>query len=247
MSQPGEISQTRHAGVFLTQADRGVIPDLREVQKISKEIAGVVNWSSRKGLYAKGQNLRDAADEWFNGKFFQPLALATGGWAMRVSSSEMLLNTLRQGPLNFSAARIATSLMKHDLALGIIHTDPAVLKDLDTVDRLEAKGIKVSTAHGVLRRSGVNTTRAAISAIRGVLAGTDMAMLTALGVDRDRYLHAATRRTCSGATAASPRGCRPSTTSWWAWAWMSRPARNRPSCPGEPLRLLPQDQERAGW
>jgi hypothetical protein len=191
MSKEGEVAQRRAAGLGFNQAGRMVMPTVRDVQKVAKDIASVVKWSSANGVYAKGQNLRDWLDVMVNHKFFQPLALATGGWALRVSSSEMLLNALRLGPLNFSAARIAASAAKHDLAIGVIQTDSRVLADMEKADRLAERAIQSSTASNAATRAATNLTRNVVAAVRGVMAGTDESLLK--GIGRERYLDAATK------------------------------------------------------
>lgn len=55
-------------------------------------------------------------DKWVNDKWFKPLALATGGWAFRVSLSEDILNILRLGPINWTAAQFAKAGVRHERA-----------------------------------------------------------------------------------------------------------------------------------
>lgn len=193
MTDPGEqTQQARAAALFFNQQGKMVMPTVRDVQKVSKEIAAAVHeMSAPKVLYAKGQNLRDLLDTVVNHKFFQPMALATGGWALRVSSSEMLLNAVRQGPLNFTASAIARSAAKHDLAIGLIHTDPRVLADMDKSDALAEKAIQSSAAKNSLVRGSSNLTRNIVAATRGILAGVDESILQGLG--KERFLDAATK------------------------------------------------------
>jgi hypothetical protein len=51
-------------------------------------------------------------------KYFKPLALASIGWALRVSTSEAMLNALRIGGNNFFDAHLAASIAKHEFKLG---------------------------------------------------------------------------------------------------------------------------------
>ena len=51
-------------------------------------------------------------DEWVNERFFKPLALLTPGWALRVSLSELALNTFRLGPGNMLAGRQTAGMIK---------------------------------------------------------------------------------------------------------------------------------------
>lgn len=50
----------------------------------------------------------------FLSKTFVPMALGSGGWSLRVSLSETILNTLRQGWGNSFEGRILTSIAKHE-------------------------------------------------------------------------------------------------------------------------------------
>jgi len=73
------------------------------------------------GVFKKGlsgaANLHDAIDHYYNNMFFKRLALATGGWAMRTGMSEASLNIFRQGPLNYTAGRLAASVARHERAV----------------------------------------------------------------------------------------------------------------------------------
>lgn len=51
-------------------------------------------------------------DEWVNERFFKPLTLLTPGWALRVSLSELALNTFRLGPGNMLAGRQTAGMIK---------------------------------------------------------------------------------------------------------------------------------------
>jgi hypothetical protein len=51
--------------------------------------------------------LDDVINKYYNNRFFKPLALSTGGWAVRVSLSEDFLNILRNGGIKFVGAKIA--------------------------------------------------------------------------------------------------------------------------------------------
>ena len=70
----------------------------------------------KKGL-AAGSNTYDFIDHYYNNMFFKQLALATGGWAMRTGMSEASLNIFREGPLNYTAARLAASVARHERAV----------------------------------------------------------------------------------------------------------------------------------
>jgi len=70
----------------------------------------------KKGL-AGASNTYDFIDHYYNNLIFKRLALATGGWAMRTGMSEASLNIFRQGPLNYTAGRLAASVARHERAV----------------------------------------------------------------------------------------------------------------------------------
>lgn len=51
---------------------------------------------------------------YYYSKVFVPLALYSGGWAIRVGNSEMLLNTFREGGLKMFQDKLLTSYVKHE-------------------------------------------------------------------------------------------------------------------------------------
>jgi hypothetical protein len=70
----------------------------------------------KKGL-AGASNTFDFIDHYYNDMIFKRLALATGGWATRTGMSEASLNIFRQGPLNYTAGRLAASVARHERAV----------------------------------------------------------------------------------------------------------------------------------
>ena len=50
-------------------------------------------------------------------KYFKPMALTSPGWAMRVSTSEIMLNGFRIGGLNLFESHLAASIAKHEFKL----------------------------------------------------------------------------------------------------------------------------------
>jgi len=77
-----------------------------------------VHVSSDSGSYMDGRSaIRDAIDLHFNDHYFKPFALATGGWAFRVSLSEIILNTFRIGPINMATSRLAQSVERNKYLL----------------------------------------------------------------------------------------------------------------------------------
>ena len=68
---------------------------------------------------AKGlsQSLIYLLNKYMNDNYFKPMALATGGWAFRVSASEGILNAMRQGPINLGLAHLAQLGARHERAV----------------------------------------------------------------------------------------------------------------------------------
>ena len=58
-------------------------------------------------------------------KTFVPLALLSGGWALRVSASEAMLNTLRFGGWESFDAKVMRSIAKHEINTGFENTGRA--------------------------------------------------------------------------------------------------------------------------
>jgi hypothetical protein len=100
------------AALFFNQSDRIAIPSTREIKQLVLSLAQMQEWTAKNAFLSKGLAFEAFIDHQVNEKIFQPLALATGGWATRVSASEAISNVLRQGPLNFTAGRIASSAVK---------------------------------------------------------------------------------------------------------------------------------------
>lgn len=100
---------TRAAAIWFNQADRFKIPSQREIKATVLDLAQMQDWTAKNAVLSRGLSFEQFIDSTVNEKIFQPLALATMGWATRVSISEAAMNVLRLGPLNFTAARIASS------------------------------------------------------------------------------------------------------------------------------------------
>lgn len=124
----------RSAALFFNQRAKMTFPDWHNFKNDAREIAQMHDWTVGKAVWSKGDAFKSFIDEWVNEKFFKPLALATGGWALRVSTSEAIPTILRLGPRKYTAAVIASSLAKHDLVL--------------SGDR--EMGMMMSALHGVL-------------------------------------------------------------------------------------------------
>ena len=59
------------------------------------------------------QHFIDGAN-YYTSKIFTPLALYSGGWAVRVGNSEMLQNTFREGGMKMFQSKLLTSYLKHE-------------------------------------------------------------------------------------------------------------------------------------
>lgn len=139
---PQEAS--RAAALWFNQADEFKIPSLRDVRQTVLDLAQMEKWTAKNGVLSRGLSFEQFIDHTINEKIFQPLALATMGWATRVSISEVAMNALRQGPLNFTAARIAASAAKQNWAMNsteIGHFMQAIHGTLAGIDESVVKGL----------------------------------------------------------------------------------------------------------
>jgi len=89
------------------------VRDIPLVQRIAGTAGGAAK--NEKQIFdrpyrTKGQVWLDSADYWVNRIFFAIPALLTPGWAERVSLSEMLLNSMRFGPVTYGRAMRAAKL-----------------------------------------------------------------------------------------------------------------------------------------
>jgi hypothetical protein len=75
----------------------------------------VEKWQATKNPWTpKFQRGVDAVNRWLN-RTFVPMALTSGGWALRVGASEAMLNAARVGGWNYFDAKIAASIAKHEV------------------------------------------------------------------------------------------------------------------------------------
>jgi hypothetical protein len=106
----------------VTENQRGdlALPDFRQ---FDKEFTGLLNQFKNDGLNLKtvGDKIsapvawtKEGLDLWVNDRFFKPLALLTPGWALRVSMSELALNTARLGPMNLIAGAMTRGMLKNE-------------------------------------------------------------------------------------------------------------------------------------
>jgi len=161
---------------------------------ISKELSGkfVQNlryaWDTTKG--GSGV-MKDFIDRYVNDNYFKPMALATGGWATRVSASEIMLNAMRQGPINLSLARFAAAGARHERA--VLHWG----KDLERKSIMDIAarvayvlgGKFVDPNHRVF--SSNEEMGHFVAVLHGVMAGVETSILKGLG--KQEFMDAAIR------------------------------------------------------
>jgi hypothetical protein len=75
------------------------------------------SWLEKTAASYGPQAIHDTINHYYNDLWFKNLALATGGWAIRTGISEAMLNIFRQGPLNYTAARLAASTARQERAV----------------------------------------------------------------------------------------------------------------------------------
>ena len=124
--------------------------------------------SFRDSMANKALKSNDFVNRWVNERFFKPLALATPGWAMRVSISEGLLNIARQGPGEFVAGRVGSRLATNVAAID------------RTAAEITGRGVTESLA-----KSGYSVDRKMSETIalftRGMMVGMDKSILEGIG------------------------------------------------------------------
>lgn len=87
----------------------------------------IAGGTGKRGLRNNREMFTDVLQA-YNNKFFKPLTLTSPGWALRVSTSETMLNSFRIGGMNFFESHLAASIAKHEFKLA------------DSVRELEALG-----------------------------------------------------------------------------------------------------------
>ena len=101
-------------GIWFNQADHFIVPSDREIAGTVLGLAQMEAWTRKNAVLSGGLAFEQFVDHVINERFFQPLALATMGWASRVSISELAQNAVRLGPVNLFAARLAASATKQN-------------------------------------------------------------------------------------------------------------------------------------
>ena len=178
-----------------------------ESKQVKNSISGASEWEKKNAR--RLFSFYDISNRWVNDKFFKPLALLTPGWALRVSGSELSLNTARLGPGNIAAGYAAKSLVNqqrkiYGTALGEVEK---MMTEKGITHTLDLYGVKVSV--GVSRRLGL--------VVRGLVAGVDKQILNAIG--KEEYIKAATY------------------LSWKHDSWLPETADSRHAYPGDDLDL----------
>jgi len=124
-STMGMKDGVREGALYENQMGEIVLPDYRsfdkELRKFFNTLSGDTGVSKKTSQSFDdfiGNKLIDGTfgaeniDAWVNERFFKPLALLTPGWALRVSLSELALNTFRLGPGNMLAGRQTAGMIK---------------------------------------------------------------------------------------------------------------------------------------
>lgn len=84
--------------------------------RIAGKIEKLMGGSGQRDLRNNRDIVTDIIQSYLNG-YFKPLTLTSPGWAMRVSMSELMLNTFRIGGMNMFASNLASSIAKHEFKL----------------------------------------------------------------------------------------------------------------------------------
>ena len=123
-STVGMANGPRQAALYENQMGEIILPDYRtfdkELRRFFDKLAetNVSKKTSQSFDDFIGNTVIDGTygtthiDEWVNERFFKPLTLLTPGWALRVSLSELALNTFRLGPGNMLAGRQTAGMIK---------------------------------------------------------------------------------------------------------------------------------------
>ena len=86
-----------------------------EAEKLAKDYA---DHRAKNNLRTNPWHVINEAANWWISKVWSPAALTNAGWAMRVATSEALLNTFRVGARDALKSKILTSYMKHEMGGG---------------------------------------------------------------------------------------------------------------------------------
>ena len=155
-----KLADSTHGALSENQTGHIVLPDYRDFDKQLRELFKTLD---RANINDRAQSFNDflgskvidgkylgveTLDQWVNERFFKPLALLSPGWALRVSLSELTLNTIRLGPINMLASRQTAGMVKTStkiFAKGQEYGD-AHLNNLESyASKLEKKIVKAQT------------------------------------------------------------------------------------------------------
>ena len=129
----GIVNGSRQAALYTEQLEKMVLPNYHQIttdmnrmvvsmkralNKAEVNIDGVRMYRVNGRLVRySGDVVRDTVNHYVNDVYFKPVALATGGWAFRVSVSEVIPNLYRQGGIKTIAAHFATGAAEKTLEL----------------------------------------------------------------------------------------------------------------------------------
>ena len=155
-----KLADSTHGALSENQTGHIVLPDYIDFDKQLRELFKTLD---RANINDRAQSFNDflgskvidgkylgveTLDQWVNERFFKPLALLSPGWALRVSLSELTLNTIRLGPINMLASRQTAGMVKTStkiFAKGQEYGD-AHLNNLESyASKLEKKIVKAQT------------------------------------------------------------------------------------------------------
>ena len=94
-------------------------------QRAFGKIGSFLNHTAISHLLERGYRSRSGVAEdiiqWYMNAFWKPLALLSQAWALHVSLSEGILNTIRIGGGNFFKAKLASSITKYEDSFGKLY------------------------------------------------------------------------------------------------------------------------------
>jgi hypothetical protein len=123
------------------RADSVPAGDVPVIGKISKSMFG------KRQLRNNREMVVDLQQAYLN-KYFKPMALSSPGWAIRVSTSEAMLNSFRIGGLNFFESHLAASIAKHEFKLT---TSMKELEKLGKAEKLMLRNVVGGLMLGIER------------------------------------------------------------------------------------------------
>ena len=128
------------------EANPYLAPGAREemTQRIAKLRADNPRYRNKWQAFIDGVNL-------YYSRLFVPLALYSGGWAIRVGNSEMLLNTFREGGESMLQSKLLTSVVKHETGRAVFTS-----KMEDSLQAMLKKDLLKGSFGDMLKRSDLN-------------------------------------------------------------------------------------------